>query len=1437
MPAMTKTVKYMLIMLLCCVFSLGMVALISARHISDAQKVSAENATILLCDDSVLTAQFNSISPNFSTIGAGPYDPLTNPYKIASPSDLIRLAYYVNVAHSVEYASASYQMTSHIDLSNFNWSPIGGLGSPKDENAIPFCGVFDGNGYSIYGLTINQYYSIDNNGVDVVVNTQKTQQDEILVNTTAGLFGAVSYYEYIDYEEMTISEFRPVIKLLGLAHTQINTNAYYVGSVVGYLCGDNNSSTTINISYTTVADAVASTVVQECYNAGYVHGGMYVGGIAGMITKGAVVYNCSNAEDANNDWQEVEYGEELSLGKIGVYGMDADSNVGGIAGGLVEINSSNVIGNSVNSASVAKYGICTNVGGVVGYSTANKDNYRSNTYCNSTVYSVVASSDMLGVGRALTGTNAMTKEIAYRGRISIKNMPSGSYLPYNRGSTPDTIWHIGASINNSMPYLTRVSPLVKVQLNVEQLDEQTPGLINFYGYDANGQETSGTEWYKPIIISGNTFYIEIGKSVCINTSSLDDAYYQFKQWKATTFSTDAVTSNTVVLDDTYTQPVMFVSTACVFTAVYDYVYYAISTYSNDARFGSVLAQNSLNNDLSTVDWPNITQTTDSVVYARMGDYVRLIARPNGGYALDDVSSSLSTVYSIVDNAIVVQVAGAENILFNFVAKGYNISTNIPQTVGGADLANVVFNINGGANVSGVTDQTCYGAVVNITIDNIAQNYYFSHYLISADNMQDLQLDEGVSSFVVEDYDNYVITPVLYKQSYLVKLMGNSDRYTLQFLNPDVNVVQTYVEFDGSFSVKIDNIAAGYSFVEWQCNYLGDSSEAWVLDNVILSKTGLTGNVELTPIIAINKYDVAFVAGSNGVVSYAGANQVDYGTVVQSVATANVGYKFVGWTDEFNNVLSVQPTISYVVVGNYSATANFELATFRVVFGGYSDDNAVFGTNSVEQTNKDGVYEYGADVEFNVVCPSGYAFERWEILSNSTGLNYTLNDDGSGAIENIQNDVYIMAYFVARRHTVSFGINNLTYGDFKFNYNGWTKFSDIQDGSNYVYQDGQLLSVVSLDAEFAPYPNIAKNYAFSYWMVNNLPYNSGSVLNILVSEDVNIQAYYRPKEYSVVVKKTIMDGGAVSGLNNEYYAYGSSITLDVIVNSGYIFDGWYVYDIVSRTNKLLSTNLNVSLMVDGDKSLICSISKLGSIIIDVNDISAGAVSGAGNYKVGTVVTLVASPKEGYSFVGWQQGNQIVATTQSLVVNVGEQTKLLQAVFSPLFKVDVNLNNQKYGNVIIDRQNGNSGDVKLTAVANDNYSFVGWQYDGQIISTDAEYTLKLSGDLMLEAVFVRSFDFNIIIIIGGCIIFAVLLIIILAHYIKAKEAEPLKTRFILESANEEDYLLTQRRKTKRSQISGVPVRKITIDEIEPVPVRKSYTPVQEYKHKDKEDKKQG
>lgn len=85
-----------------------------------------------------------------------------NPYIISSAAELYWLAYTVNSFVYEGYNDAHYILTNDIYLGGYEWEPIGvyyfddGSNIDKDKD-MTFSGTFDGNGHTIYGLTITEY--------------------------------------------------------------------------------------------------------------------------------------------------------------------------------------------------------------------------------------------------------------------------------------------------------------------------------------------------------------------------------------------------------------------------------------------------------------------------------------------------------------------------------------------------------------------------------------------------------------------------------------------------------------------------------------------------------------------------------------------------------------------------------------------------------------------------------------------------------------------------------------------------------------------------------------------------------------------------------------------------------------------------------------------------------------------------------------------------------------------------------------------------------------------------------------------------------------------------------------------------------------------------------------------------------------------------------
>jgi len=218
----------------------------------------------------------NPIDSNFA--GAGTSD---KPFEIGTPAQLAKLAELVN-ARNENYNDKYYKLTASIDLSDYGtgfndgkgWIPIGrgaGYGTGFPAQYFAFRGNFNGNGYKVIGLFIN--------------NTTDFYRE-------AGLFGRI---------------FGGTVKNLGVEADITGYSA--VGGVVGYLDGSiENCYVTgkINGLNSSVGGVVGyldpNGSMTNCYATCEVSGNEYVGGVVGNISASANISNCyaTSAVRGNN---------------------------------------------------------------------------------------------------------------------------------------------------------------------------------------------------------------------------------------------------------------------------------------------------------------------------------------------------------------------------------------------------------------------------------------------------------------------------------------------------------------------------------------------------------------------------------------------------------------------------------------------------------------------------------------------------------------------------------------------------------------------------------------------------------------------------------------------------------------------------------------------------------------------------------------------------------------------------------------------------------------------------------------------------------------------------------------------------------------------------------------------------------------------------------
>lgn len=110
--------------------------------------------------------------------------------------------------------------------------------------------------------------------------------------------------------------------------------------------------------------------------------------------------------------------------------------------------------------------------------------------------------------------------------------------------------------------------------------------------------------------------------------------------------------------------------------------------------------------------------------------------------------------------------------------------------------------------------------------------------------------------------------------------------------------------------------------------------------------------------------------------------------------------------------------------------------------------------------------------------------------------------------------------------------------------------------------------------------------------------------------------------------------------------------------------------------------------------------------------SGEVTGAGRYKRGSLVTIVASPASGSGFVGWYEGDALISNEQVYRIEVKKNTNL-KAIFngsSTKVKVSVTVNPAGKATISGEGMYSISTQATLQCVPVTGYGFDYWEIDG-------------------------------------------------------------------------------------------------------------------------------
>ncbi|GAB1404483.1 hypothetical protein MASR1M74_16620 [Lentimicrobium sp.] len=131
--------------------------------------------------------------------------------------------------------------------------------------------------------------------------------------------------------------------------------------------------------------------------------------------------------------------------------------------------------------------------------------------------------------------------------------------------------------------------------------------------------------------------------------------------------------------------------------------------------------------------------------------------------------------------------------------------------------------------------------------------------------------------------------------------------------------------------------------------------------------------------------------------------------------------------------------------------------------------------------------------------------------------------------------------------------------------------------------------------------------------------------------------------------------------------------------------------------------------------------------------SGTVTGAGTYTANQTATLIAAPAVGYEFVNWTENGDVVSTDSEYTFTVTSDRTLVANFQTQTFTITATSSPVEGGTVTGAGNYAYNQTATLIATTAVGYEFVNWTENGDVVSTDSEYTFTVTSDRTLVANF--------------------------------------------------------------------------------------------------------
>ncbi len=418
--------------------------------------------------------------------------------------------------------------------------------------------------------------------------------------------------------------------------------------------------------------------------------------------------------------------------------------------------------------------------------------------------------------------------------------------------------------------------------------------------------------------------------------------------------------------------------------------------------------------------------------------------------------------------------------------------------------------------------------------------------------------------------------------------------------------------------------------------------------------------------------------------------VDFGEPKKVVAIPQNGYTWLGWYDKSGNLMSTKTEYIFDV-NTSSSEIVAHWASYSVALN-KNDNNAGkigFSADMSTQNTLSQRIMCGNEVTIYANTNNGYTWLGWykgeEKVSDEQTYAFTMSDSD-------------LAY-TAKYSKTTISVSSSSAGRVS--------------GLSSTYKVGDKVTVTAVTN---------KGYTWDGWYLNGEKVSSDLQYEIQITEEpLNYVATW--KYYTLTTSRNISAAGTVNSYWNQKVTVGDSVELVANTNKGYTWLGWY------DGETLLSSETTFTYEMPAESKTLIAKWTYYTLSTQTNDSEAGTYTALLDKKVtvGDSIELIASTNDGYTWLGWYDGETLLSSETTFTYEMPAESKTLIAKWT-YYTLSTQTNDSEAGTytALLDKKVTVGDSIELIASTNDGYTWLGW-YDGEtLLSSETTFTYVMTAE---------------------------------------------------------------------------------------------------------------